>query len=112
MNNIDRLKMEIEGFELPDERLTVHLEENELMATGEYNAQSKTNKRNIYKAALSVLESMANNPNYMKNYKVEDTSVSYLHNNLMKRIDDLQRKIRVMATDEDDNENGFFMLFS
>jgi len=49
----------------------------------------------------------------MKDYKHEDMTVSQFHENLMSRIDQLERKIRTLKTDEQlENDSNFFMLFS
>lgn len=101
MNNIERLKMELRGYDnIPDNELIIYLMENDLTDTDEYNTKSKTNLKQIYQTALSVLESIANDPNMMKNYKTEDISITHFHTNLMNRIDDLRRKINGMVTDE------------
>ena len=58
MNNLQRLELETKGIQLKQDELTVYLQENELEPFTEYDAQSATNKKNIYRAALSVLESI------------------------------------------------------
>lgn len=109
MTNIERLKMEIEGIDLTDDKLTVYLEENDLTATDEYAPTSKTNKKNILKTALSILESIANNPSNMKNYKTDDISISQFSENLNNRIDALDRKIRLIPDDEGFNDGASFI---
>mgnify|MGYP001170028324 CR=1 FL=1 len=112
MNNLQRLQMETKGINLNQNELTIYLQENELEPFTQYNPQSATNKKLIYQSALSILESIANNPEHMKNYKHEDMSISDFHENLMSRIDQLERKIRKLKTDEQiANETNFFMLF-
>ncbi|MBT2680161.1 hypothetical protein J7E38_14190 [Bacillus sp. ISL-35] len=112
MNNLQRLELETKGIQLEQDELTIYLQENELQPFVEYDAQSATNKKNIYRAALSVLESIANNPSGMKSYKLDDMTVSDFHENLMNRIDQLERKIRTLKTDDQlQNESNFFMLF-
>ncbi|WP_052737772.1 Gfo/Idh/MocA family protein [Bacillus sp. SA1-12] len=76
MTNLQRLQLEVRGINLSQEELTVYLMEADLTPHTEYNPSSATNKRNIYRAALSILESIANNPSTMKNYKEDDMSVS------------------------------------
>ena len=49
---------------------------------------------NILKSALSILESVANQPALMKDYKQDDISISQFHENLQNRIDQLEIKIR------------------
>ncbi|WP_246861332.1 hypothetical protein [Bacillus sp. REN3] len=83
MNNLQRLELETKGIQLQQDELTVYLQENDLQPFVEYDAQSATNKKNIYRAALSVLESIANNPTGMKSYKMDDMTVSDFHENLM-----------------------------
>ena len=112
MNNLQRLQMETKGINLNQNELTIYLQENNLEPFAEYNPKSATNKKLIYQSALSILESIANNPENMKNYKHEDMSISDFHENLMSRIDQLERKIRKLKTDEQiANETNFFMLF-
>lgn len=113
MNNIQRLQMEVKGIDLNQEELIIYLAENGLKPFTEYVATSNVNKRGIYSTSLSVLESIANNPEMMKNIKVDDMTVSEFHENLMKRIDQLEDKIRNMPST--DNESGMdspiFMLY-
>lgn len=111
MNNLQRLELETKGINLEQNEL-IFLLENDLDAFNEYNPRSPENKRNIYRSALSILESIANNPQTMKTLKYEDTSISEFHEQLMNRIDQLERKIRQMKIEEDKNINGnVFMLF-
>lgn len=112
MTNLQRLLLETKGIDLDQNELIVYLEENGLKAHDEYNPQSATNKRNIYKTALSILESIANNPKLMKAYKLNDMTVIDFHENLMNRIDSLERKIRQMKTDEQEQTGNVFMLFN
>ncbi|MGG4434247.1 hypothetical protein AAXE64_06775 [Priestia megaterium] len=112
ITNLQRLEMETKGINIEQNELTVHLLENGLQPHEEYNATSSTFKRNIYRSALSILEGIANNPQTMKNYTIDDTSVSYFHNNLITRIHDLERKIRVMQDDDTKDSGNFFVLFS
>ncbi|WP_409174827.1 hypothetical protein [Brevibacillus fortis] len=111
MTNLQRLEMEIEGISLTQEHLRVYLAENGLISTNEYLSTSNTNKRSIYKSALSILESIANNPMLMKNYKLDDMTVSAFAENLQSRIDQLERKIRQMQNDDGNGESSYFMLF-
>ncbi|MGG3892457.1 hypothetical protein [Geobacillus stearothermophilus] len=112
MTNLQRLMLETKGIDLDQNELAVYLEENGLKAHDEYNPASATNKRNIYKTALSILESIANNVQLMKNYKHEDMTVTDFHENLLNRIDQLERKIRSMKTDEENQQGNVFMLFN
>lgn len=113
MTNLERLEMEIEGFNISDEKLQVYLMENNLADTDEYIATSNTNKKAIYQTALSVLESIANNPQTMKNYKTNDISITHFHTNLTNRIDDLRKKIATMANDDlvSENDASFVWMF-
>ncbi|MEH6944009.1 hypothetical protein [Bacillus sp. JJ722] len=114
MNNLDRLKIEIKGITLTDEELTIYLQENNLEPTITYNPQSQRDKLAIYNTALSILESIANNPQTMKVYKYEeDITITQFHENLMARIDQLERKVRDMKSnlDKETMSNTTFMLF-
>ena len=109
MTNLERLKMEIEGINFTDDKLIIYLEENDLKATDNYDPSSKTNKKNILKTALSILESIANNVSNMKNYKTDDISISQFSENLNNRIDALDRKIRLIPDDEGYNDGASFV---
>lgn len=114
MTNLERLQLETKTITLTPSELQVYLAENGLVDTENYNPASNTNKRNILKTALSILESIANQPQLMKSYKQDDISVSQFHENLMSRIDQLERKIREIPNDEKVYEDGasFFYMFS
>ncbi|OAA90137.1 hypothetical protein [Clostridium coskatii] len=114
MTNIDRLKMEIESITLTDEQLSIYLQENDLTSTNEYTPTSNINKKNIYRTALSILESIANNPTYMRNVKNNDMTITEFSKNINNRIDSLDRKIRLMSSDDNDNGTGasFVYLFT
>ena len=109
MTNLERLKMECEGINLTDDKLTIYLQENDLVPTVEYDPSSKTNKKNILKTALSILESIANNVSNMKNYKTDDISISQFSENLNNRIDALNRKIRLIPSDEGFTDGASFI---
>lgn len=111
MTNLQRLEIEIKGINMFQEESSIYLLESDLAPHTEYDAISATNKRNIYRAALSILESIANNPSTMKNYKQDDMTVWDFSENLQSRIDQLERKIRMMKTDEQSDGN-YFMLFN
>jgi len=111
MNNLQRLQLEIQGIELSHTEIEVYLAENGLKPYDEYNPESNKSKRNIYSSALSILESVANQPELMKNYKQDDMTISAFHENLMARIDQLERKVRQMPSDDSKTDSNFFMLF-
>ncbi|MFB5088619.1 hypothetical protein PGC35_15665 [Psychrobacillus sp. PGGUH221] len=110
MNNIQRLQMETKGIELDQQELIIYLQENGLKPHDEYNATSQDNKKAIYQTALSVLESVANNPSLMKTIRLDDMTVSQFHENLTQRIDQLYKTIRQMKTDQSSNSD-IFMLY-
>ncbi len=113
MNNLQRLELETKGIQLSQSELTIYLQENNLQPFDEYNPQSATNKKMIYQSALSILDSICNNPVNLKSYRLDDMTVSDFAESLMARIDQLDRKIRLLKTDEQiQNESNFFMLFS
>lgn len=113
MTNLERLQLEIKGIDLTQNELDIYLLESELEPHTEYNPQSNTNKRNILKSALSILESIANQPQLMKNYKQDDISVSQFHENLLSRINQLENRIRRIPNDEELYQDGanFFYMF-
>lgn len=112
MTNQERLQMEI-GIAIPTNELSIYLAEEGLTDTATYDPSSPATKRKIYSSALSVLQSLANNPKNMKAYKQDDISVSDFAESIQNRIDQLERKIRQMAYSDDTNANkSTFMLFS
>lgn len=113
MSNLERLKLETKGINLSDDELSIYLMEADLTPYSTYEPSSRVAKRNIYKAALSILESIANQPANMKNYKEDDISVSQFAENLQDRIEQLERKIRTMQTDDDkDSDSSFFLFYN
>jgi len=113
IHNLQRLQMETKGVTLEQAELIIYLEENDLAAFTEYNPQSATNKKNIYQSALSILESIANNPEHMRNIKDTEMSVSDFSDNLQSRIDQLEYKVRKLLTDEQASINtSIFTLFN
>lgn len=109
MNNIQRLQMEIKDITIDDNELIIYLQENGLHPHQAYDATSHSNKRGIYASALQVLESIANNPTMMSAIKIDDMTVSTFHENLMARIDQLERKLRTMP--KSDSNSNIFMLY-
>ncbi|MCJ7841759.1 hypothetical protein MUB24_12790 [Lederbergia sp. NSJ-179] len=109
MNNLQHVEMETKGIELSQQELIVYLQENGLNPHEAYQADSHSSKKAICQTALSILESVANNPELMKNIKLDDMTVSEFHDNLTKRIDQLTRKIRGMRTDK--AQSDIFFLF-
>ncbi|MBB2482967.1 hypothetical protein H5P36_22660 [Bacillus sp. APMAM] len=113
MNNLQRVQLETKGVKLDQSELSIYLQENDLQPFEEYNPQSATNKRNIYRSALSVLESIASSPDTMKSYKMDDITIQDFHSRVLNQIDNLERKIRQMKTDDQlKGESNFFMLFA
>lgn len=110
MDNIERLQMEIGGMELPYEELFVYLEEEGINGDATYNASSKANKKAIYSTALAILNSIANQPHLMKNYRQDDMTIDSFAKYLQARIDQLEKKIRQMPN-EDSAPSNFFNLF-
>ena len=106
MTNLERLQLHIKGIDLTPEEYGVYLAESNLTANTNYDPTSNTNKRNILKSALNILEDIANNPNTMKNMKQDDISVSQFHENLMARIDHLQNKIAQIPDDSGQYTDG------
>lgn len=75
-------------------------------ATATYNPTNKTDTRNILKAGLIVLETFANDINLMKNYKSEDITITQFSENLQNRIDQFDRKIRLLPDTDDVYTDG------
>lgn len=112
MNFIQRVQMELQSIEIPQEHLKIYLMENGITQPfNEYNPQSNADKRAIYKTALAILESIANDPQLMKDYKQEDMSITGFAASIQARIDQLEKKVRSMPLDES-SDSSFFMLFN
>lgn len=112
ITNAQRLTMEI-GITLPTNDLLIYLAEEGLTDPVNYDPSSNVNKRQIYSAALAILNSIANNPQNMKSYKSDDITVSDFADSISNRIDQLERKIRMMSvTDNSNSSNTTFMLFN
>jgi hypothetical protein len=112
ITNAQRLTLEI-GVTIPTNDLLIYLAEEGLTDTVNYDPSSNVNKRQIYSTALAILNSIANNPSNMKNYKEDDISISAFADSIQNRIDQLERKIRMMSvTDDTNSSNTTFMLFS
>lgn len=113
MKYIERLQLETKGITLTPDELTIYLAEEGISNPElEYDASSASDKLRIYSAALSILNSVANNPALMKSYKEDDLTVSDFAESLQNRIDQLERKIRSMSINQSDNASNTFMLFS
>ncbi|WP_374187628.1 glutathionylspermidine synthase [Priestia aryabhattai] len=110
MNNTERLKMEIVGLDIPELELAIYLEEEGLNADQLYNASSTANKKAIYASALSVLNSLANQPHLMKNYRQDDMTITDFAKHLQNRINQLEIKVRQMPS-TDSKPSNFFNLF-
>ncbi|WP_431809147.1 hypothetical protein [Brevibacillus agri] len=114
MTNQERLLMETKGIMLTTDEINVYLAENGLNANDIYNPSDKAQTRKIYETALSILESIANSPSSLKDYKHDDMTVSQFGENLMARIDQLENKIHKLKIEESKAANvsgSFFMLF-
>lgn len=112
MNNLQRLELEVKGVELEQTEMVIYLEENGLSPHEEYNAESATSKKKIYQSALSVLESIANDPSRFADTSKDDFNLSNFATNIQNRIDQLERKVRKLKTDEQvQNDTNTFMLF-
>ncbi len=111
MNNLERVKMEV-GITMPDDQLSVYLEEEGLTPTDTYDSSSPVSKRKLLLTTLAILNSIANNPFYMKNYKEDDITISAFAENLQNRIDQIERKLRLLPTDANNNESSTFFLFN
>ncbi|MBW9157804.1 hypothetical protein [Clostridium tagluense] len=115
MTNLERLKMAIDGIDMEDNKLLIYLEENSLTSTDNYDTKSTTNKKQILKTALSILEDISNNPNVMKNYKNDDITISNFAENLTNRIEALEKKIRQIPNDDmisNDSGSSFVYMFT
>lgn len=111
MKNIERLQLEV-TFNFPLETLKIYLQENGLDPDAEYEPNN-TSKKAIYSTVLMVLENVSQDINLMKNYKEDDISVSAFHENLLNKIQSMERKIRMMSASEDTTSNSStFMLFN
>lgn len=109
MTNLERLKMEIENIQLSDLQSEVYLAENGLKANDTYNPEIPANKKAIYKTALAILQSIANQPALMQNYKMDDQTISAFATSLQNRINQLSKTIQQMPDIEE--PISYFSLF-
>ncbi|WP_136606441.1 hypothetical protein [Paenibacillus dokdonensis] len=113
MKYIERLQLETKGITLTPDELSIYLaEEGVTNPEADYDASLTGDKRKIYAAALSILNSVANNPLLMKSYKEDDISVSAFADSIQNRIEQLERKIRTMSINESESKSNTFMLFN
>lgn len=110
MNNLERLKMEIENIQLSDLQSEVYLAENGLKANGTYRPEVPANKKAIYKTALAILQSIANQPALMQNYKMDDQTISAFATSIQNRINQLSKIIQQMPDTEE--TTSYFSLFA
>lgn len=109
MTNLDRLKMEIENIRLSDLQSEVYLAENGLKANDTYQPEIPANKKAIYKTALAILQSIANQPALMQNYKMDDQTISAFSTSIQNRINQLSKTIQQMPDTEE--PISYFSLF-
>lgn len=112
MNNLERLKLEIQQSGFTDQELSIFLEESGLSPNDTYNTSSNESKRAIYQTALSCLEAISNNPNYFKDMKIDDMNISSFSESIQNRIDQLERKLRSMTINQSETGSNTFMLFN
>jgi hypothetical protein len=114
MNYLDRTKLELSNIAQSDDELTIRLQESGIAdPTTDYSPTSSADRKAVYMAVLSILESIANDPQQMRTIKEEDQSISDIAANLQNRIDQLERKIRMINSNDSDgnNDSSYFNLF-
>ncbi|WP_052947651.1 hypothetical protein [Aneurinibacillus tyrosinisolvens] len=90
--------------------IDIYLEEQGLKSEDTYdNAAATLNK--IEKAALQALEDIANNPDLMKDYKVDTESYSNFHTNLRKRIDQLRNRVNSFSINKNTGNSSSFLFY-
>lgn len=110
----ERLQLETQGITLSPDELSIYLAEEGITdPNGDYDPSSNLNKRQIYSAALGILNSISNNVTLMKNYKSDDITISDFSDSISNRIDQLEKKVRMMSvTDDSSSNSSTFMLFN
>lgn len=109
--NLQRFEMTIKSQLLlnmitPVEK-EVYLSEQGLSQYTEYdNTPESLNK--IEKACLQALEDIANNPDLMKDYKVDSEAYSNFHTNLRKRVDQLRKRVNSFSPNSGSGAGVFF----
>lgn len=101
--------METKGIKLTQQELIIYLKENGLDPHAPYEADNRNSQKAVYSTALSILESLANNPENFKNIKMDDMSVDSFSESIHRRINYLTRKIRTFKVDVRDTDT--FILF-
>lgn len=111
ITNLERIKMEI-GMSIPDDQYSIYLEEEGLIPSNTYDPQFEMNKRKLLMTTLAILNSIANNPSYMKNYKEDDITISMFAENLQNRIEQIEHKIRMLPVIDQPKSSSTFFLFN
>jgi toxin secretion/phage lysis holin len=105
---LQRIEMETKGIQLTQQELIIYLQENGLNPHDPYQADNANSQKAVYSTALSILESLANNPENFKLIKMKNMKVSQFSENLQRRINHLTCKVRRFKTKKDTDT---FMLF-
>ena len=110
MNNLDRLKLELNNKEYyTDEEYTQFLSENDLAYDGEYD--KTTNQINLLYTVVDVLESVANDVDLMRKIETEFATTSDAVKHLNTRIDKIKERIHAILEEQDTEEYSSFSLF-
>ncbi|WP_413381219.1 hypothetical protein [Alkalihalobacillus sp. 1P02AB] len=110
--NKEFLALETKGINITDEELEMYFYKVGLDSADTY---SNENEKKILKVAVLILESIANQPDTMKDYKNDDgISVTKFADNLHRRIQYLNGKIQELERKENSHSNSsvFYMFDS
>ncbi|MCY6958274.1 hypothetical protein [Clostridium brassicae] len=109
-NVLKMLKLELGNKEyFTDEEFTGILMLHNLSATDTY---TNTMKKQLYEAALDVLEKIMNNSDYMRKLETEFGTQGDAYKNLEKQVDKIKDKIIEIEDEEAGKENkSVFMMY-
>src|SRR5690606_20313690 len=112
----ERLKKATNGINLTDEEYIIYLQEAGVREPeGDYNAYNNLNKKQVYSAALQMLNDVANDVTLMTNMKEDDITIDSFSDSIQARISQLEHQIRMLpaegTSDSNTNNNRTFFLF-
>ncbi|MBU5311061.1 hypothetical protein KQI38_03410 [Tissierella carlieri] len=110
MNNIERLKLELNNREyFTDGEYAIFLEENNLNSIDEYD--KSTMQRDLLYTVIDVLESLANDVDLMRKIETEFTTTSEAVKFINDRIERIKNRIENIRDDAGEY-SSFQLLFT
>lgn len=98
MDNLSRLKLELQKSYFTDEEYILFLSENGLVATDTYDKQK--DELYLLQTLVAIFETLSNNIDLYMRITTEFTSQSSAFSNIRTRIDDLNKRIALIPSYE------------